>query len=118
MTLLNRFKFFGIGIAIGSAMVYYMLIKDREFPAWLPSDRVIEELTMYPVRIDGNVELPFPDSLIVEHIRVSDVLFDESKVREKPCREYQLESATERMRLEICDTVVTLLEYGKRQPTR
>lgn len=114
MTLFERFKFFGFGISIGSIMVYFMLIKDREFPAWLPGDRVIEELTMYPIIVENGVEIPFADSLLALHIEDSDVLFDESNVREKPCREYQLESEAERMRLKICDTVVTLFQYNRK----
>jgi len=113
MSLFQRFKFFGFGIAIGSTMVYFMLIKDRDFPAWLPEDRVLEELTMNPIFIANGVTLPFADSLLPQRIHSSDVLFDESNVREKPCREYQLESETERMRLSICDTVVSLLDYQK-----
>ncbi len=88
-----------------------MLVKDREFPALLPVDRVIEELTMGSISINEGIALPFADSLLVERIEESDVLFDESNVREKPCRVYQLESDIERMRFSICDSVVTLRKY-------
>ncbi len=111
MKLIDRFKYFGFGVAIGCSLVYFMLIKDREFPAWLPEDRVIEELTLGSIAIEEGITLPFADSLVADRIQLSEVLFDESNVREKPCREYQLESDSERMRLSICDSVVTLKEY-------
>ncbi len=114
MKLLERFKYFGFGIAIGCSLVYFMLVKDREFPAWLPEDRVIEELTIGPISVSPEVELPFADSLLEGRIDASEVLFDESNVRENPCRKYQLESDLERMRVSICDSVVTLIEYQKK----
>lgn len=111
MNFLQRFKFFGIGVGLGCLIVYGLLIRDREFPAWLPGDRVLEELAVDSVLIGKDIQLPFPDSLLVEHILNSDVLFDESKVRDMTCREYQLESDLERMRFKICNKQIELYQY-------
>ena len=108
---LHRFKFFAIGVGLGSLIVYGLLIKDRDFPAWLPEDRVLEELAVDSVIIRDGVQLPFADSLLAERILNSDVLFDESSVRDMACREYQLESETERMRFKICNKRIELYQY-------
>ena len=114
MNFKQRFAYFGFGTALGCLMVYFMLIKDRDFPAWLPEDRVLEELTMNPITIIDGIELPYADSLLPAAIMKSDVLFDESDVRSEPCRTYQLDSDEERMRLKICDKEVSLIEYKQK----
>ncbi len=111
MNFLHRFKFFSIGVGLGCLIVYALLIRDRDFPAWLPSDRVLEELAVDSVIIGNGIQLPFADSLLREHILNSDVLFDESKVRDMACREYQLESEAERMRFKICNKRIELYQY-------
>ncbi len=110
-SFLHRFKFFAIGVGLGCLIVYGLLIKDRDFPAWLPGDRVLEELAVDSVKIASSIHLPFADSLLSEHILSSDVLFDESKVRDMACREYQLDSEVERMRFRICNKRIELYEY-------
>ena len=111
MKFLDRLGYFGFGVALGCALVYFMLIKDREFPAWMPGDRVIEELTSYPISIEAGVSVPYSDSLLVEAIKKSKVNFDKSDVRSKPCRTYQLYSKVEHMRLKICDKKVARVAY-------
>ncbi|MBP9152962.1 MAG: hypothetical protein KBF73_11810 [Flavobacteriales bacterium] len=111
MNFIQRLGYFGIGIGLGCLIVYALLIRDRDFPAWLPGDRVLEELAVDSVIVANDIQLPFPDSLLKGHILNSDVLFDESKVRDMACREYQLESDTERMRFKICNKQIRLYQF-------
>ena len=111
MNFLTRLSYFAFGAGLGCLLVYALLIQDREFPAWLPEDRVIEELAVDSVVIAEGVQLPFPDSLLVARIKSSDVLFKESKVRDVECKEYQLESDVERMRFQICKDKIRLIAY-------
>ncbi|MFC2176749.1 hypothetical protein ACFLR1_07275, partial [Bacteroidota bacterium] len=90
--------------------------KDRKFPAWLPEDRILEELTQRPINIGDNIELPFADSLLPEVIMRSEVLFNESEVRTKPCRTYQLKADATSMRFTICDSTVSLVAYQESHP--
>ena len=76
MNFLHRFKFFAFGTGLGCLIVYGLLIRDRDFPAWLPEDRVLEELAVDSVIIGSSIQLQFADSLLVEHIMNSDVLFN------------------------------------------
>lgn len=97
---------------IGSLMVYVTLVRHRdELPAWTPNDRVLQELRLAEKIVTDDIVLPFPDSLLNDHIRASSVRFSESDVRSGPCRIYQLHSDSERMRFRICDKEVVLLEY-------
>jgi hypothetical protein len=114
MSFLRRLGYFLLGVTLGSMLVYVLLIRDREFPAWLPEDRVIEELAVDSIIIGNGLELPFADSVLIDKIEASDVLFRESIVRDAPCKEYQLESDAERMRFEICQKQITLIRFEKR----
>lgn len=111
MSFLTRLSYFVFGVVLGSILVIKLLIRDREFPAWLPEDRVLEELAVDSLIISEAVSLPFSDSILMERIKDSDVLFSESVVRNQRCKEYQLESENERMRFEICPEAITLMEY-------
>lgn len=75
---------------------------------------MLEELAVDSVVIGNGIQLPFPDSSLVNRIEACDVLFSESIVRDAPCKEYQLESEDERMRFEICDKQITLIEFETR----
>ncbi|MCB0753995.1 MAG: hypothetical protein H6603_05425 [Flavobacteriales bacterium] len=111
MNFIQRLGYFGFGVGLGCLIVYALLIRDRDFPAWLPEDRVLEELAVDSIIISQELGLDLTDSVLKEKILASDVLFRESVVRDKPCREYQLESEQERMRFKICDTQIELYQY-------
>jgi len=111
MTFFQRFKFFGFGLGMGCILVYFMLIRDREFPPWTPEGRVLEELTMDTIFIAPELNVQFSDSVLREKVNDSEVLFRQSIVRNEPCREYQLDSKKERMRVSICDSIRTLVQY-------
>lgn len=113
MNFFQRFKFFAFGVGIGCLVVYGMLIRGRDFPAWLPGDRVIQELAVDSIIINEG-QLPFADSLLVSRIKNSKVLFDQSNVRDMACREYQLQSEQERMRFKICNNKIELMNYQPR----
>lgn len=115
MKFTDRLMYFAFGILLGCGLVYGMLIKDRDFPAWLPGDRVIEELTSYPISVADSVRLPFSDSLLASRMEDSDVKFRESVVRDQPCRTYQLQSEVDRLRVRICDSTVTIVAYERVQ---
>ena len=111
MSFLRRLGYFAFGVGLGSLLVYALLIRDREFPAWLPEDRVIEQLAVDSVIIANNIRLPFPDSLLVARIKECDVLFDQSDVSDMSCKKYQLASEKERMRFEVCQGEIRLIDY-------
>lgn len=112
MNFLTRLGYFAFGLGLGCLLVYVMLIRNRtDLPAWLPGDRVIQDLAVDSVIIDTDIILPFPDSLLIARIKASDVKFDESIVRDVDCKEYQLQSKEERMRFRQCRTEIRLIGY-------
>lgn len=111
MNFFQRLGYLGFGVGLGCLIVYGLLIKDRDFPAWLPEDRVLEELAVDSIIISPDLGIAFSDSVLIEKILDSDVLFRESLVRDVECREYQLESDSERMRFKICDKQIELYQY-------
>lgn len=95
----KRFVYFVIGIVVGSILVYFMLIKGKKFPAWLPEDRVKDQ-------IQGTRLILTPKSTCVincinvkpeeigQFIADGDVLFSKSDTRKKPYPVYQIEGKT------------------------
>lgn len=111
MNFIQRLGYFGFGVGLGSLLVYVLLIRDREFPAWLPADRVIEEITTDTITIADGLNINFTDSILKLKVKDADVLFKESIVRNEPCREYQLETDEERMRFKICEGKTELYQF-------
>ncbi|MFM1876198.1 MAG: hypothetical protein RL266_1935 [Bacteroidota bacterium] len=111
MSFIQRLGYFIFGVGLGSMLVYVLLIRDREFPAWLPEDRVIEELTTDTIFVAKAVVINFSDSTLKQKVKEADVLFRESIVRNEPCREYQLETDNERMRFSICKDRTELIQF-------
>ncbi len=116
MKFIHRLKYYIFGLAIGSLMVYFTLVKHRdEMPAWTPNDRVLQELRLADKTVSEGIQLPFPDSLLNERIKASSVSFSESDVRSGECRIYQLHSDVESMRFSICGKQVTMVGYRSRE---
>lgn len=111
MSFIQRLGYFVFGAALGSLIVYALLIRDREFPAWLPEDRVIEELSEDTIAIADDLQINFSDSVLKQKMKDADVLFRESIVRNEPCREYQLETDEEQMRFRICEDKTELIQF-------
>lgn len=77
-------------------MVWGLLLRDRNFPAWTPEGRVLEALRTHALQAEPEVlcqlkcnELEMNDVLNV--INTADVKFGESNIRGKEVPEYLLE---------------------------
>lgn len=115
MSLLRRFGYYFFGVALGSMLVYVMLIRDRDFPAWLPEDRVLEEIAVDSIAIAENLTVTFSDRVLRSKLEDAEVHFKKSIVRNEPCREYQIETALEHMRFKLCDSVPELILYDLKE---
>ena len=103
---------FMFGAAMGSVLVYGMLIRDREFPAWTPSDRIKEEITWDSILVDPSLDLHLDQAAIVNSVNGADIHFDKSKVRTEPCRTYLMTTEDlHDMTISICDSVATIVAY-------
>lgn len=120
MNFTRRLTLFIFGILLGSAFVYAVLIRGREMPAWLPGDRVLEELRKNPVQVSakGACQLKcnsLENNDILNLLNTAEVLFSESDVREKEIPEYVLEGKglkgqTLKMKFKSQQTTTNFLE--------
>jgi hypothetical protein len=95
MNFSRRLRLFVFGILLGSFVVWAMLIRGRNFPAWTPEGRILESLSQHPVSI-----LPLAgckmkcngisNNDMLNLINTADVLFKESDIRGKEIPEYVL----------------------------
>ncbi len=98
MPFARRLALFIFGILLGSVFVYAILIRGRSFPAWLPSDRVMEALRENPIQISARLrceleclKLENQDVASILADEEADVLFEESDIRGKEKPEYVIE---------------------------
>lgn len=111
----KRFFYFLFGFTIGAIFIYLLLLKGRSFDFWMPGERVKAEIIgKKPMLSDkSNCEfdcLSLNKDSISAIIESSKVNFKESKVHEKPCKIYILESNLEKIRMEfsLCDSTAIL----------
>ena len=111
----NRILFYLIGFTIGAVFIYFLLIRGKSFNFWIPGERVKTEIIeRKPVISDKAICqlicLNLNKDSIASIIKKSEVNFDKSKVREKPCKYYLLEISGEKIQMyfALCDTIVVL----------
>ncbi len=111
----KRFFYYIVGFTIGAIFIYFLLIRGRSFDFWMPGERVKTEIIERKAVISEKAICQFDclnlnkDS-ISSIIKKSEVNFEKSSVREKPCKQYLLEINEEKivMNFSLCDTVVVL----------
>jgi hypothetical protein len=98
MTLFQRIKYYIIGVMLGSVLVYFMLIRnrDRNLSAWLPEKRVVQQIQDNPLLLTDlsacKAEcLGLDEYKILEMLKESSVKFGRSEVNADPCPIYLLE---------------------------
>ncbi len=111
----KRFFYYIVGFTIGAIFIYFLLIRGRSFDFWMPSERVKTEIIeRKPVITEKAICqlacLNLNKDSIASIIKKSEVNFDKSSVREKPCKQYLLEINEEKiaMNFSLCDTIVVL----------
>lgn len=95
MNFWARLRLFIIGILLGSVFVYFVLIRNNEFPAWTPSGRVLEQLQENPIKISAKLECQLKEAQlqpndVVYILASAKVLFKESEVRNVSDKKYVL----------------------------
>jgi hypothetical protein len=95
----KRLVFFILGTVAGSVLVYFILIKGKKFPAWLPEDRVKDQIQ------GTRIELTPKATCIINCINSTpqeiggviadgEVMFSKSDTRKKPYPIYRIEGKT------------------------
>jgi hypothetical protein len=96
MPFSRRITLFLFGTILGGFFVWAVLMRGRDFPAWTPEGRILEQLRAHPIKIAPKAAcqlkcagLKTDDILAV--LQSAEVLFSESSIRDREIPEYILE---------------------------
>ncbi len=123
MNFINRLLKFLVGFSIGSILVYFLLIKDRDrnLKGWLPAERVSQEILEQELIISSNAQcqlncINIPEEDLKNIIQQAKVNFAQSQVRTEPCPIYlfQTELKEKKANFEIqkCTDSATLININ------
>ncbi len=92
----KRLAFFIFGTVAGCVFVYFILIKGKKFPAWLPQDRVLEQIQATRIEVSPKAAcyikcLNISNQEVGNILATGDVNFSESDTRKKPYPIYHIE---------------------------
>lgn len=111
----KRIFYYLSGFTIGAIFIYFLLLRDRSFNFWMPGERVKTEIIERKPVISKKAIcqlacLNLNKDSIASIIKKTEVIFDKSRVREKPCKYYLLELSEDKIQMDfsLCDTVVLL----------
>jgi hypothetical protein len=122
MSTRKRVVFFAIGLLIGIVFVQIIFDKKDVSFDYLPNDRVLKTLRTKQRQFDQKALSFFKEegidtSKIEYFLKESEVNFNKSRQREKPCNFYHIESKHDNMKLGLevknCDTLVTIKDAFK-----
>ena len=120
MKFSRRIKLFLFGVIMGTLIVYISLIRgrDRDLLAWLPEERVLQELRdnelIYTQYGNCSMECANISKEEVQQILINgEVIFNKSEVKKSPCPVYTLEGEANERQLRIlfasCDKETKVL---------
>ena len=117
MQLLKRIGYFLVGLAFGSvALFFFWKQKNVEFD-YLPNARTLKNIRVKPRLFSKEATLTMQqneiDSIIIANILIyGEVDFGKSKPRQKPCREYWVDSENLETQISLvvknCDSTATI----------
>jgi hypothetical protein len=92
----RRLRLFLFGVIAGSLVVWALLFRNRDLPAWTPNDRVMESLRQNPIKIMPAARCMLDcngisDKDVINVLQTGKVIFSESNVRGKEIPEYIIE---------------------------
>jgi hypothetical protein len=96
MPFSRRITLFLFGTLLGCFFVWAVLMRGRDFPAWTPEGRVLEQLRANPIKIAPKAACQLncatlENNDILSVLQSAEVLFSESAIRGKEIPEYILE---------------------------
>ncbi len=95
----RRLSFFIVGTLLGCVFVYAVLIRGNKFPAWLPKDRIKEQVKETPMELSARTQCMLTCyGMKVEDISAvidnGEVILSESQPRHKPRPIYAFDGKT------------------------
>lgn len=122
MSLFRRFKLYFLGVFLGLTLVYFFF-KDRALPTWLPKSVILKKLQNNPLIYTKHANCrmncrQISRTEVQQILETGKVVFNKSRVHDKPCPTYALEGVTDdgqtvRIVFAACDSttkVVTAID--------
>ncbi|MDN3644308.1 hypothetical protein QWY87_16455 [Lutimonas halocynthiae] len=123
----TRFTLYGIGFAIGIALVFFFLGGKKASCNWLPNDRILniiqQKQISYSQTVNDALVTSETDSLDIMLILTrGDIDFSKSQVKNDPCRNYWIEGINDQKDLfitvEVCDSTAVVKTLEKKMPKK
>ena len=123
----TRFTLYGIGFAIGIALVFFFLGGKKASCNWLPNDRILniiqQKQISYSQTVNDALLTSETDSLDIMLILTrGDIDFSKSQVKNDPCRNYWIEGINDQKDLfitvEVCDSTAVVKTLEKKMPKK
>lgn len=123
----TRFTLYGIGFAIGIALVFFFLGGKKASCNWLPNDRILNIIQQKQISYSQTVKEVLvtseTDSLDIMLILTrGDIDFSKSQVKNDPCRNYWIEGINDQKDLfitvEVCDSTAVVKTLEKKMPKK
>lgn len=123
----TRFTLYGIGFAIGIALVFFFLGGKKASCNWLPNDRILNIIQQKQISYSQTVKEVLvtseTDSLDIMLILTrGDIDFSKSQVKNDPCRNYWIEGIQDQKDLfitvEVCDSTAVVKTLEKKMPKK
>ncbi len=125
MNFWTRFKFFGIGLSLGTLVVFVMF-GARDWSSWTPEGRVLITIKQAEFKATELAECQITclglerDSIAKILIRGAEVDFKNSETQKKPCPIYDITIAEAQVhyKLEMCErdslvNLMSIMQVGK-----
>ena len=115
--LLRRFRFFGIGFAMGIVILFFILDGKKSRCNWFPNERILgiirQKHIEYSPDINNLLIQKTIDSASINQLLLNGkVDFSKSQVKNKPCRKYWIDGKVNDkkavLHVKICDSTATL----------
>lgn len=119
----TRFTLYGIGFAIGIALVFFFLGGKKASCNWLPNDRILNIIQQKQISYSQTVKdvllASETDSLDIMLILTrGDIDFSKSQVKNDPCRNYWIEGIEDQeglfITVEVCDSTAVVKTLEKK----
>jgi hypothetical protein len=117
MELLKRFGYYFVGLSLGIVAVYFFWQKKNVTFDYLPNARTLKNMRVKKRLFSADAKIIMQqndiDSLMIAQIlQTGNVDFGKSKPRQKPCREYWIDSENLEKKVALvivnCDSTTTI----------
>lgn len=115
--LLHRFKLYGVGFAIGIALLLFIFNGKNTRCTWFPNERILNIIRKknieYSPSINSLIQNKIIDSTDINFFLLNgNINFSKSQVKNLPCRKYWIDGKVKdnkaTLHIKICDSIAII----------